>query len=124
MARNQKNFSYFTYVDDNADTWNVRGEDGGSGTAVDGHAALTAGAPVWGRNTTRRHVRFVEATDSTTFRKVRFIVYTPTAFAAIAGGDVIAVTVPGLATTVNYNVSAKIPEKQPIAAASRHLADT
>lgn len=124
MARNQKNFSYFTYVDDNATTWNVRGEDGGAGSGVDGHAALTGGAPVWGLNTTRRHVRMVEATDPTTFRKVRFIVYTPTAFAAISGGDTIAVQVAGLATTVNYTVSAKIAEKQPIAAAARHLADS
>lgn len=124
MARNQKNFSYFTYVDDNGTTWNVRGEDGGAGTAVDGHAALTAGAPVWGRQTTRRHVRYAEATDPTTFRKVRFIVYTPTAFNALTGGQDIAVLVEGLATTVNYDLSAKIAEKQPIAAASRHLADT
>lgn len=124
MARNQKNLSYFTYVDDNAVTWNVRGETGGAGTGVDGSTALTAGAPVWGRNTKRRHVRYVEATDPTTFRKVRFIVYTPTAFAAIAGGDAISVQVTGLATNVGYNVSAKIPEKQPIAAASRHLADS
>lgn len=123
MARNQKNFSYFTYVDDNGDTWNVRGEDGGAGSAVDGHAALTAGAPVWGRQTRRRHVRYVEATDPTTFRKVRFIVYTAAAFAALDPGADVAVQVTGLATTVNYDVSAKIAEKQPIAAASRHLAD-
>jgi hypothetical protein len=37
---NRKNKSYFTYVDDNAVTWNVLGEDGGAGTAVDGHAAF------------------------------------------------------------------------------------
>lgn len=123
MARNQRNFSYFTYVDDNGDTWNVRGEDGGAGAAVDGHAALTAGARVWGRQTKNRHVRYVEATDPTTFRKIRFIVYTAAAFAAIAGGDVVAAQVAGLATTVNFAVSAKIGEKQPIAAASRHLAD-
>lgn len=123
MARNQKNFSYFTYLDDNGETWNVRGESGGAGTGVDGSTAFTPGAPVWGRNTRRRHVRYVEATDATTFRKIRFVVYTPTAFAAIAGGDAISVQVPGLATNVGYNVSAKIPEKQPIAGASRHLAD-
>lgn len=124
MARNQKNFSYFTYVDDNAVTWNLRGEDGGAGSGVDGHAALTGGAPVWGRTSKRRHPRYVEATDSTTFRKIRFPVYTPTAFAAISGGDTVAVQVQGLATTVNYTVSAKIAEKQPIAATSRHLADS
>jgi len=124
MARNQKNFEYFTYVDDNAVTWNVRGESGGAGTAVDGSTAFTAGAPVWGRQTRRRHVRYVEATDPTTFRKVKFIVYTPTAFGAISGGDLVNVQVAGLATNVGYNVSAKIPEKQPIAAAARQLADS
>lgn len=123
MARNQRNYSYFTYVDDNGTTWNVRGEDGGAFSLVDGHAAFTAGEPVWGANTRNRHVRYVEATDPTTFRKVRGVVYTAAAFAAIAGGDTVAVQVPGLATTVNYNVSAKIAEKQPIAAGSRHLAD-
>jgi hypothetical protein len=123
MARNQKNFSYFKYVDDGATDWSVRGEDGGAGTAVDGHAAFDGADPVWGTMTRRRHVRYVEATDATTFRKIKFIVYTPTAFAAIDGGDTIAVQVAGLATTVNYLVSAKIPEKQPIAAAARHLAD-
>jgi hypothetical protein len=120
---NRKNKSYFTYTDDNAVDWNVLGEDGGAGTAVDGHAAFTAGAPVWGRNSRVRHVRYVEATDPATFRKVRFIVYTPTAFAAISGGDTIAVTAPGSATTINYAVSAKVPERQPIAGASRHLLD-
>lgn len=123
MARNQKNFQYFTYVDDNGTTWNVRGEDGGAALAIDGHTAFTAGAPVWGRNTRRRHVRYCEATDPTTFRKIRFIVYTAAAFAAISGGDVVSVQVPGLATNVSYNVSAKIAEKQPIAAAARQLAD-
>jgi hypothetical protein len=124
MARNQKNFSYFTYVDDNGDTWNVRGEEGGAGTGIDGRTAFTAGAPVWGLNTRRRHVRYVEATDAGTFRKLRFVVYTPTAFAAITGGQVIAAAVTGDTATVSYAVSAKIAEKQPIAAASRHLADT
>lgn len=123
MARNQKNFSYFTYVDDFGATWNVRGEDGGALTAVDGHAALTAGARVWGKTSTRRHPRYVVYQDATTFRSVRGVVYTPTAYAAIAIGDIVAVQVAGLATTVNYAVSQKIGEKQPIAKASRHLAD-
>lgn len=123
MARNGRNYSFFTYVDDNGDTWNLRGEDGGAFSGVDGHAALTAGARVFGRATKRRHPRYVEATDPTTFRKVRGVIYTAAAFAAITGGQDIAVQVPGLATTVNFDVSAKIGEKLPIAAASRHLAD-
>lgn len=123
MAVNEKNFSYFTYVDDNGTTWNVRGEDGGAFTGVDGHAALTAGAPTWGRQSKRRRPRMVEATDPATFRKVRGVIYTAAAFAAISGGDDISVSVAGGGTAVTYKVSAKLPEKQPIAATSRHLAE-
>lgn len=124
MARNQRNFKFQKYVDDNADEWNVRGEDGGAFAAVDGHAAFDATKPVWGKVTTRRHPRYVIAQDSTTFRTVKGIIYTPTAFAAINGGDTIAVQVTGLATTVNYLVSAKVGEKLPFAKASRNLADS
>lgn len=123
MARNQRNFRYFKYVDDNGFEWSLRGESGGAGTAVDGHANNDLTDPVFGKQTTRRHPRFVVAQDPTTFRTVKFVVYTLTAFAAIAGGDTIAVTVPGLATTVNYLVSAKVGEKMPIGNASRNLAD-
>lgn len=123
MPGNRKNFSYFTYTDDNATDWNVRGEDGGAGNAVDGHTAFTPGAPVWGKNTRVRHVRYVEATDAATFRKIRFVVYTPTAFSAITPGSTISTVAPGSATAINYTVSAKIAERQPLAAASRHLAD-
>lgn len=123
MPGNRKNFAYFTYVDDNATTWNLRGEDGGAGSAVDGHAAFTGGAPVWGRQTKRRHPRYVVAQDPVSFRTVKFVVYTQAAYNAIAGGDTIAVSVPGSGTAVNYNVSDKIPEKQPIAKASNQLID-
>lgn len=123
MAVNQKNFSYFTYVDDQGVTWNVRGEDGGAFSAVDGHTAATAGEPVFGRQTKRRHVRYVEATDPSTFRKARGIVYTAAAFAAISSGDTINVSVAGGGTVVPYNVSAKIAEKQPLNLTSRHLAE-
>jgi|tagenome__1003787_1003787.scaffolds.fasta_scaffold20939372_5 hypothetical protein len=124
MARNQKNFSYQTYVDDNGETWNVRGEEAGAGTGVDGSTAFTPGAPTWGRNTRRRHVRYAIAQDPVTFRTVKFIVYTPTAMGALTPGSTLTVLVPGLATGVGYNISDKIPEKQPIAKASRHLADS
>src|ERR1044072_778675 len=110
MARNQRNFAYFKYTDDNGVDWNVRGESGGAFSGVDGHSTDYT-APAWGPNTTRRHVRYVEAQDSTTFRTVRGVIYTAAAFAAIGAGDTIAVTVPGLATTVNYTVSKKIAEK-------------
>lgn len=123
MARNQKNFKYFLYVDDNADEWNVRGEDGGALTAVDGHAAFDATKPVFGRMTRRRHVRYVVYQDAVTLRTVKGIVYTPTAYAAISPGDIVAVQVTGLATTVNYTVASKIAEKLPLAKAGHELAD-
>lgn len=124
MARNQKNFAYQLYVDDNAAQWNVRGEDGGALAAVDGHATFDATKPVWGKQTRRRHVRYVVYQDPVTFRTVKGIVYTAAAFAAIAPGDIVAVQVAGLATTVNFTVKEKIGEKQPLAGASRQLADT
>jgi hypothetical protein len=123
VARNQKNFAMFKYVDDNAVEWNVRGESGGSFTAVDGHATDYT-KPAWGKMTRARHVRYVVAQDPTTFRTVKGIVYTPTAFAAIGLADAVNVNVEGSASTVVYNVSAKIAEKQPAPHAPRQLADT
>jgi hypothetical protein len=123
MARNQRNFRFWKYVDDNGFEWSLRGESGGAGAGVDGNAANDLADPVFGRQTLRRHPRFVVAQDPVTFRTIKFVVYTLAAFAAIAGGDVIAVQVAGLATTVNYNVSRKIGEKMPIGSASRNLAD-
>ena len=95
MARNQKNFRYFKYVDDNAFEWSLRGESGGAGTGVDGHANNDLADPVFGRQTSRRHPRYVIAQDPTTFRTIKFVVYTLTAFAAIVGGATIAVQVAG-----------------------------
>jgi hypothetical protein len=61
--------------------------------------------------------------DPTTFRTVNPIIYTPTAFAAIALGDVLAEQVEGLATTVNYAAVKKVAERQPSRGVSRKLAD-
>lgn len=124
MARNQKNFQLFTYVDDNGTSWNVRGEDGGAASAVDGHAAFTPSAPVWDKQTTRQHVRKIIYEDSTTHRTVSPIFYTSAAYAAVAIGDILAVQVAGLATTVNYAAKKKVPEKQASRASARQLADT
>ena len=122
MARNQKNFDNFLYVDDNAVSWTKRGEAGGAGSAIDGHATGT-GAPSW-IESPRMKVRRVIAQDSTTFRTISFIVYTAAAYAAIDLGDDVAVQVEGLATTVNYDVVKKVGEKQPSRGVSRQLADT
>lgn len=116
-----KNFSYFDYLDDNGNHWNVRGDDAGPASAVDGHSTdLTS--PPFGAMTKRRHVRYAEYT-SPSFRKFRAVIYTPTAFAAIVPGATLTVYVSGSATGVTYTLSAKIAEKIPVPAPSRHLAD-
>jgi hypothetical protein len=121
MARNQKNFQNFLYVDDNGVEWTKRGEDGGAGAAVDGHAAQT-GKPVWIDNS-RMRARRVIYQDPTTFRIVSVVIYTAAAYAAIDLGDVVAVQVAGLATTVNFAAIQKLPEKQPSRKTARQLAD-
>lgn len=113
MARNQKNFTLFAYVDNNGVTWNKRGEDGGAGAAVDGHAAFDPTKAVFPATNRRWQVRRIIYTDPTTFRKIFPIFYTAAAWAAVALGDIVAVQVPGLATTVNYTATRKLPEKQP-----------
>lgn len=122
MARNQKNFDNFLYVDDNGVDWTKRGEAGGDASAVDGHAAST-GAPMW-VETPRMRTRKIVYQDPTTFRTKVAIMYTAAAYAAVALGDIIAVQVQGLATTVNYVAAKKIAEKQPFRGVSRKLADT
>lgn len=122
MAQDSRNTNLFTYLDDNAMTWNARGELQTAVNAIDGSAALTAGAPVWfdsKRRTTRKAVFY----DPATFRTKRVVVFTPTAFAAITGTTTLAVPVPGDATTVTYHLSQKISERQPVAKTSRNLAD-
>lgn len=122
MARNQKNFQNFLYVDDNGVHWTKRGEDGGAGAAVDGHAAHD-GSPTW-IDSARMRVRRIIYQDPVTFRTVDPIFYTAAAFSAVALGDIVAVQVEGLATTVNYGAVKKVAEKQPSRGTARQLADT
>ena len=123
MAADQVNFQLYTYVDDNAVSWNKRGETDAARNAVDGNAAFGA-HPNWGRETHRHSVRKIVYQDPTTFRTRSVIFYTAAAFAAVAiGTDVLAFHVPGNSATVNYTATRKIPEKQPGAAAARQLAD-
>lgn len=122
MARNQKNFDNLLYVDDNGVSWTKRGEIGGDAAAVDGHAAGT-GAPTW-IDSSRMKVRRIIYQDPTTFRTVTPIIYTASAFGSVHLGDIVAVQVEGLATTVNYTAVKKLAEKQPSRGVSRKLADT
>lgn len=121
MARNQKNFDNFLYVDDNGVSWTKRGESGGDASAIDGHANGT-GDPTW-IDSSRMKARRIIFQDPTTFRTVNPLFYTAAAFAAVDLGDVIAVQVEGLATTVNYAAVKKVAEKQPSRGVSRKLAD-
>lgn len=122
MAANQKNSKYSTYVDDSGTSWNARGPIDTAINAIDGSAALTAGAPVW-INSKRRKTREAVYFDPTTFRTTRFPVFTAAAFAAITGASTLAVNVPGETASVTYSLSQKIGERQPVAKASRNLAD-
>lgn len=123
MARNQKNFEYFEYLDDSAATWCVRGESGGAGSGVDGHTTDLVN-PVFGRNTRVRHVRSCLWRDPVTKRTLRTIIYTPTAYAAIGPGDTILADVEGIATQVSYELVSKIPEKIPVPSSGVHLTNT
>lgn len=122
MPAVQKNFQLFTYVDDNAVSWNKRGETGDGRETVDGNAAFGA-HPAWARETNRHSVRKVIYQDPTTFRTKTVIVYTAAAFAAIALGSTLAFAVEGETAAVNYNAIKKVAERQPRAAAARQLAD-
>ena len=123
MAANQRNFQVFTYTDNNGDTWNKRGPLDTAINAIDGSTALTAGVRVFPRRTKRTHTREAVFFDPTTFRTVRFPVYTAAAFAAITGATTLAVNVPGEVAAVIYSLAQKIDEKLPVARSTRQLAD-
>jgi hypothetical protein len=123
MAANQVNYQVFSYTDDNAVVWNKRGELDASQNGVDGSTALTAGKPLWPAASRRYHTRMAIFQDPTTFRTKRITVYTPAAFAALTGASTINVNVPGNTAAVSYTLIEKIAEKQPVAHATRQLAD-
>lgn len=113
------NRTYYKYVDDAAVNWNVPGDTAWGAAAASGGTA--AGAfPAWGRNTKRRHVRYVVFQDPSSFRTRKLIVYTAAAFTALTSASTLAVQLPGASTAVTYNLIAKIPEKQPLKFTGRH----
>ena len=93
MARNQKNFENFLYVDDNSVSWTKRGEIGGDGSAVDGHASGT-GAPTW-IDGPRISARRIVYHDSTTLPPVRPLFYTAAASASVSVGNRLTATTQG-----------------------------
>jgi len=119
MAANQRNFEVFTYTDNNAAVWNKRGTLDAAINAIDGSTPLTAGARVWPHRTRRYHTREAVFFDPTTFRTVRFPVYTAAAFAAITGATTLNINVPGETAAVAYSLSQKIDEKQPTGKTTR-----
>ena len=123
MAGNEKNFSYFTYVDDSGTSWNLRGESGGAATGIDGHAASVATQPVFIRRpgNTPRRIRYQEPT---TGRSAFPVFYTGAAYAAVALGSTMNVQLQGDATAVAFTAVQKLGEKRRgTPAFSRHYAD-
>jgi len=124
MAADQRNFQTFTYVDDDAVTWNKRGAQDAAINAVDGSTALTTGAALWPRETRRFHTRKAVFQDPTTFRTVRIIVYTAAALAAIvATPPTLALHVAGETGTVNYTLIETIAEVKKRGKTARQLPD-
>jgi len=70
------------------------------------------------------HPRKIVYQDPVTFRTVTPIFYTAAAYAAVTKGDIVAVQVAGLATTVNYAAVEKLPEKLPSSRSGPELADS
>lgn len=122
MAANQRNSNLFSYVDDSTAVWNKRGPIDTAINAIDGSTALTPGQPLWTDSKSRR-CRKAVFFDPTTFRTIRFPVYTAAAFAAITGATTLNVNVPGETAAVSYSLAEKIPEMQRQAKASRNLPD-
>jgi hypothetical protein len=122
MAASQKNFTLYTYVDDNAVSWNMRGELDAVRNAVDGSSAAGGNPPFI---PSRRHApRKIVYRDASTFRTKTCIFYTAAAFAAITlGTDSLSFPVEGEATAVLYTATKKIGEKNPAATAGGNLAD-
>ena len=56
MTADQLNYDLFTYVDNNAVSWNKRGESNTIINTVDGSAAFGT-HPAWGRETPRHRTR-------------------------------------------------------------------
>jgi|SRR5215472_11608213 len=123
MAADQPNRGFFTYVDGNGQSWNKMGKIDAACNAIDGSTAAVGGQEDYPAASRRRHVRQAVYTDPTTFRTARCIIYTNAAFTALVTGATLAVSVPGETTAVTYTLSQKIPDKAPIASASRHLID-
>jgi hypothetical protein len=122
MAASQKNFQLFTYTDDGAVAWNIRGELDAVRNAVDGSTAAGGHPPFI---PSRRHrPRKIIYQDASTFRTKTLIFYTAAAYAAITvGTSALSFPVEGEATAVLYTAKKKIGEVNPSATSGPGLAD-
>lgn len=122
MAASQKNFSLFSYTDDNAQVWNIRGEEEEVRNAVDGSSAAGGHPPFI---PSRRHQpRRIVYRDSTTLRTKTCLFYTPTAYAAITvGTSTLSFFIEGEVAAVVYTATKKLAEKNPAATAGASLPD-
>src|SRR4051794_23147972 len=122
MAIEQKNFSLFTYVDDDGVSWNLRGEKEAVRNAVDGSAAPGGHPPFV--PSARHRPRYIIYRDPTTFRTKRVIFYTQAAYAAITlGSSTLTFVIEGTATGVAYTANQKVAEKKPGATAGPNLVE-
>jgi hypothetical protein len=101
----QRNLAFYTYQTDQGTDMNIKGEMNGPFSALDGHAAPDLANPTFTGINRRNHPRYAFATEPTTFRKTRGIIYTPAAFAAIALGTTVAVSVAGNTGTTNFTIT-------------------
>lgn len=120
MAVEQRNFSLFTYTDNDAIDWNKRGEKEAVRNAVDGSSA--AGANQLWRDGARQSSRKIVYQDPTTFRTKTVIFYTAAAFEAITlQSSTLTFVIEGSATGVVYTAVAKVGERKPGARFPRSL---
>jgi hypothetical protein len=118
----QRNFNYYTYVSGDATTYNIRAAVEWAANTATGLAARTTGAPRFITTRSRQPRKFIYR-DPTTFRTFSGPVGTAADWAAASEGDIVAVYVPGLATTVNYELVKKVPEKIPTSIVGRQDPD-
>jgi hypothetical protein len=119
VVAQERNYNYYTYVSDDGNTYTVRTSQFWGALAASGLAA-SAGHPIMGRATKRRHPRYAVYQDNTSFRTFRGPVGTAAAFAALSvGSSTVTVPVAGLETGVVYTLKKKIAEAVPGFAAPR-----
>lgn len=123
MAANQINFANFLYVDQAGHSWTKRGMLDTAQNALDGSAPASASNPTWPHKSRRYSPREAIFQDPTTLRTRTAVIYTAAAATALTGTSTLAVSVPGLATTVTYNFIGLNSERVPKVRTPSHLED-